>query len=127
MASRIQFLIDECLSPKLVELASRDIEITHVNFRGLSRRPDAFIAKWCVTNDFALVTNNGRDFRAIYQGLELHPGLAIVLPSVATEQQIRLFHIIIEHIVREGDLVNKFVEIDLDGTVSVSAFPSLLR
>jgi predicted nuclease of predicted toxin-antitoxin system len=124
MGFQTRFLIDECLSPKLVDgVSAPGIEITHVNFRGLRQRGDPFIVKWCVDNDFALITNNARDFRTIYRRLELHPGLVILLPSIDRHRHIPLLQIVIDHVATLPDIVNKLIEIDLDGVVTVLDWP----
>ena len=118
------WLIDECLSPKLADLATERAEFAwHVNHRGLRGRLDPFIARWCVERDLVLVTNNARDFRRIYAGLELHPGLVVILPKVERPDQVRLFGIVLQRIETEPDLINKLVEIDAAGTITILDWP----
>ena len=118
------WLIDECLSPKLVDAAATRLQQAwHVNHRGLSGRLDPFIARWCVEHDFVLVTNNGRDFRSIYTGLELHPGLVVILPKVERPDQLKLFGAVLDRVEGEPDLINKLVEIDADGVITILDWP----
>ena len=91
--------------------------------RGLDSRPDHAIARWCVEHDFALVTNNARDFRRIYARLELHPGLVLILPRVLAPDQQRLFGLVLDRIESEPDLINKLVEIDAAGVITISDWP----
>jgi predicted nuclease of predicted toxin-antitoxin system len=124
MAYPIRFLIDECLSPQLAdEISIDDIEITHVNYRGLSETPDHLIARWCVDNDFAVVTNNARDFRAIYSRTPIHPGLVIILPSVGLARQKELLVIAIAAAKTLGNLVNMIVEVNADAQVTLADWP----
>ncbi len=124
MASPIRYLIDECLSPELAKSSFREgVEVVHVNFRGLTESSDPTIAKWCVAYDYALVTNNGKDFRPIYNRLDVHPGLIIFLKNVDLKGQGRLFRIALDEIAALPDLVNKLIEIDLDGEVTVLDWP----
>ena len=119
------WLIDECLSPKLADVAaSRSVIGAHATRRGLTSTPDPIIARWCVANDFALVTNNARDFRRIYSGLELHPGLVLLLPEIVAAEQTRLFALVLDRVEREPDLINKVVEIDAAGTITMQDWPA---
>jgi predicted nuclease of predicted toxin-antitoxin system len=78
-------LIDECLSPDLVELAidAGHVESTCLRDRGLLGTQDWTLIKRVVDEDFTLVTVNARDFRGHDQGdpgglyavIELHAGL----------------------------------------------------
>ena len=77
-----------------------------------------------MTENFALVTNNGRDFRRLYAQIELHPGLVILLPSVSTAEQIRLLDAAIEGVRIGPDLVNKLIEVDAEGGVKVVNWPA---
>lgn len=124
MAFPLRFLIDECLSPELAEVAlNAGYEGAHVGHRGLLRTPDPQIARYCVHNDLIVVTNNARDFRAIYAALPLHPGLVVVLPAVRVAPQRRLFELVVKRLEREPDLVNKLLEIDLLGVITIVDFP----
>ena len=119
------WLIDECLSPKLAEVAtSRSQSAWHVNHRGLARRADPLIARWCVGHDLVLVTNNARDFRRVYANFELHPGLVILLPRVERPDQIVLFGAVLDRVATEPDLINKLVEIDAAGAITIMDWPA---
>ena len=119
------WLIDECLSPRLADVAlNRSVEGAHATRRGLTARPDPVVARWCVANDFALVTNNARDFRRIYSGLDLHPGLVLLLPKIVASEQIKLFALVLDKVEDEPDLINKLVEIDAAGTITISDWPT---
>jgi predicted nuclease of predicted toxin-antitoxin system len=124
MAFPIRFLIDECLSSGLVELAQSGIEIVHVNHRGLTGQPDSVIARWCLDHDHALITNNGRDFRMLYARLAIHPGLVVILPSITRERQQVLLGKGLIAVATLHDTINKLVEIDMAGDVTVSDWPA---
>lgn len=119
MVFRHRFLIDECLSPKLADIGAGIAEITHVNFRGLARRPDIVPARWCVERGYILVTSNGRDFRHHYAALPIHPGGVVLLPSVERYRQCHIFADALSLLSKWPDLINTLVEIDLDGSVAV--------
>ena len=62
-----RLLIDECLSPELVQLAidAGFFESTCVRDRGLLHRKDWELMAYVVAADFTLVTHNARDFRGM--------------------------------------------------------------
>ena len=76
----MKFLIDECLSPELATLA-RERGFggsTHVTWLGLGGRPDWDIARRAVDDGYIFVTNNKRDFLALYQRENpTRPGLPV--------------------------------------------------
>lgn len=104
---------------------ARALEAWHVNHRGLAKRPDPALARWCVEQDFVLVTNNARDFHRIYASLDLHPGLVILLPSVERLDQMTLFERAVDAVVSMPDALNKLIEVTADGTVCISDWPTL--
>jgi predicted nuclease of predicted toxin-antitoxin system len=60
-----RFLIDENLSPALVEPARRHgFEAMHVNYLGLRTETDWDLLKVIAEQDWVLVTNNAIEFRA---------------------------------------------------------------
>jgi hypothetical protein len=87
----LRLLIDECLSPDLVDLAiaAGHVESTCLRDRGLLGTQDWTLMKHVLAEDFTLVTVNAQDFRGsgqdapggFYATTELHAGL-ICLNSV---------------------------------------------
>ena len=63
-----KFLIDEGLSPTLVQLARErgHGESTHVNWLGLRGETDWGLMPRIIEGDFTFVTNNAKDFRKLY-------------------------------------------------------------
>ena len=115
---RLQFLIDECLSPEFVQLAvnAGHLESTCVRDRGLSGTKDWKLIEHVVAGDFALVTHNSVDFRGggpVKLGGEhatqpIHAGL-VCLNSVHTmdlQRQLDLFQIALDELGAMVDLVN---------------------
>ena len=87
-----RFLIDECLSPDLAAAArARGHEAYHLVHLGRAGTQDWSIVRFPGTSDHVLVTNNARDFLALFGRLELHDGLIVVLPSVPAREQVWLF------------------------------------
>lgn len=129
----LRFLIDECLSPELVQMAVKagHVESTCVRDRGLSGTKDWKLIEHVVAGDFTLVTHNSVDFRGggpVKLGGEhakqpIHAGL-VCLNSVHTldlQRQLDLFQIALDELGALDDLVNQALEVfeQEDGSVEV--------
>lgn len=125
----MKFLIDECLSPNLAELA-RELGhsgSTHVTWLGLGSAKDWTIARRAVDEGFVFVTNNRVDFLKLYKREELHGGLVCLnaaYKAMDGEQQRRLFTLALARLGRQ-EPYNDVLEITLaeDGTVAVDRYP----
>lgn len=128
-----RFLVDECLSPELVQMAVKagHVESTCVRDRGLSGTKDWKLIEHAVAGDLTLVTHNSVDFRGggpVKLGGEhakqpIHAGL-VGLNSVHTLdlwQQLDLFQIALDELGALDDLVNQTLEVfeQEDGSVEV--------
>jgi predicted nuclease of predicted toxin-antitoxin system len=121
----MRLLIDECLSPALVEVAHRcGFEGYHVAHRGWSGKTDAAILERLLNEELILVTNNRDDFLALMRGVELHPGLIVLLENVRRQEQVRLFNLALQVVGPVTSLINTVVEVGVDGAVSVFDLPS---
>jgi predicted nuclease of predicted toxin-antitoxin system len=110
-----RFLIDENLSPALVEPArQRGFEAMHVNFLGLRTETDWDLLKVITEQDWVLVTNNAIEFRGRYRDIELHPGVIFLLPAVRRAEQLRLFEAALHHVSTDGDIVNRALDVAFD-------------
>lgn len=123
----IQFLIDECLSPRLREVA-RDLGYVayHVTQRGWSSFPDRRLFPLVLEHDLTLVTNNWRDFRPMLRRTEVHPGVVVIIPNVRRERQVELFTRVLDTIRSADpplDMVNTVLEVDASGEVIRYALP----
>lgn len=120
---KLRFLIDECLSPELVQLAVRGghLESTCVRDRGLSGTKDWKLIEYVIANDFTLVTHNSADFRGggpfklggEHDKQPIHAGL-VCLNSVHTmdlQRQLDLFQIALDELGTMVDLVNQALEV----------------
>ena len=80
-----RLLIDECLTPELVQLAidAGHIESTSVRDRGRLGLKDWELMEYVIEEDFILVTRNAQDFRGagpanpggLHAAAEVHSGL----------------------------------------------------
>lgn len=123
MAYPLQFLIDECLSPALVETAATfDAIAYHAVWHGLSHRSDRTIAALCIERDLVVVTANGSDYRSIYNRIDVHPGLIVLPGELLRARQIVLFEIVLRRLSVERDLVNQLLEIDELGSFEIRDF-----
>jgi predicted nuclease of predicted toxin-antitoxin system len=109
----VKFLIDERLSPALVNEAhaagSEAYHLAHIGRVGLS---DSRIAAYAIARDLILMTNNASHFRRLYAARDLHPGLVILIPNTGRETQIRLFGAVLSRLRTMPDLVNRALEVD---------------
>jgi predicted nuclease of predicted toxin-antitoxin system len=108
----VKFLIDECLHFSLVRVAQqREHEAYHINWLGLSGRPDWYLMKRIIDEDVTFVTNNARDFRKLYSRAALHAGLVIIVQQVEPVIQRRLFNTVLQRLGDGRDFVNEVIEI----------------
>jgi predicted nuclease of predicted toxin-antitoxin system len=111
----VKFLIDECLSPELAELARARgfAESMHVTRLGLTSAKDWTITRRAVDDGFILMTNNTADFTALYGREELHVGLVCLNAAPGTmslDLQKRLFLLALAEL-EEIELYNEVLEI----------------
>jgi len=110
----VRFLIDECLHRSLVDLAqAAGFEATHVNHLGLAGKPDWVLAERIANDEFTFVTNNRADFVQLFDKMALHPGLIVLVPSVAPAMQRSFPGRTSVH--RWPGLANTVIELSLDG------------
>jgi predicted nuclease of predicted toxin-antitoxin system len=119
-----KFLIDECLSPALAGAAqARGHLALHTNWLKLSGKKDRSIAAHAIADEWIVVTNNGVDYRSLYRAMDVHPGLIIILDSAKRNDQIRMFEAALDCLLNREEMINKLIEVTLDGVVTLSDFP----
>jgi predicted nuclease of predicted toxin-antitoxin system len=118
-----RFLIDENLSPRLVDPAhARGYAAMHVNHLGLRTEKDWNLLKIVENNDWVLVTNNAIEFRGRYRRIEIHPGVVFLVPSVRGLDQVRLFEAALDHVQMLPDLVNRAIDVIFDQIGKIIVF-----
>jgi predicted nuclease of predicted toxin-antitoxin system len=130
-----KFLIDECLSPELVEMAvaAGHVESTCVRDRGWSGKKDWELIQLVIAGDFTLVTNNAEDFRGggkdklggEHARQEIHAGLVCLQsPRMSPRKQRELFQFALDALAGVPELVNQALEVfeDDDGQVTVEIY-----
>jgi len=122
----MKFLIDECLSPKLVRVANaRGFEAYHVVHRGWSGEPDSKILRRLISEGLILVTNNRDDFISLIKRTEIHPGIIVIVDNVRSERQAELFEAVLEGCGAAADLINTVIEVGVDGAISQYQLPNV--
>lgn len=118
-----KFLIDECLSPELAEMAVEQDhpESTCVRNRGWSGLKDYQLIQRVVAEDLTLVTCNSVDFRGKGPGQlggehahqDIHAGLVCLNSEgpLDLDLQRELFQVALDVLNGEEDLVNKALDI----------------
>jgi uncharacterized protein DUF5615 len=129
----LRLLIDECLSPDLVDLAvaAGHVESTCLRDRGLLGTQDWTLMKHVLAEDFTLVTVNAQDFRGsgqdapggFYATTELHAGLVCLnsARSMDLKAQKDLFEIALKELSELPDLMNQVLEVTEEASGEVMA------
>jgi predicted nuclease of predicted toxin-antitoxin system len=121
----IKLLVDECLTPKLVEVANGFGYVAcHVLHRGWQSSADPVLLWFLREESLTLVTNNWQDFGPMLRREEIHAG-AIVIPNVPRADQIAAMEQALRAIqaVPPLDMINTVVEVDVSGEVRIYQMP----
>jgi hypothetical protein len=131
-----RLLIDECLTPELVQLA---IEAGHVESTCLRNRNWLGLKDWqlmehVLRGDFILVTRNAQDFRGrgeadpggLHAAIEVHAGLICLDSALELDFDVQreVFQHALEALVALSELVNQALEVFLhaDGSVTLTIY-----
>ena len=128
-----KILIDENLSPSLAADAQlRGFVCSHVNHLGKAGTKDWELKRVILEGDWTFVTNNSIDFRGPagkpgsageYADVRLHAGLVCIdAPfGLNLNLQRQLFALILDELVKNGDLTNQLLEVGVkkDGKVEL--------
>jgi hypothetical protein len=118
-----KILIDENLSPSLAaDAQQRGFLCSHVNHLGKTGAKDWELKRIILEGDWTFVTNNSIDFRGPagkpgsageYADVSLHTGLVCIdAPfSLNLNLQRQLFAMILDELVKNGDLTNQVLEV----------------
>ena len=107
----MKFLIDECLHTSLLDLAhAAGHTADQVSFIGLAGSKDRDLMVFILKHDYTFVTNNRSDFLALYNRVQLHAGLILIVPNVVPDRQRRLFKVAVD-VLGEHDLINRVLEL----------------
>ena len=137
----MKFLIDECLSLSLAELAIEAgyLGSAHVNYRGMRQDKDWVLMEKILAQDWTFATRNSDDFRPrsgsaskapCYLGVELHAGLVCLnLPMNSRKAEHELyFRVALSVLTHPDDLTNRILEVSQGRrgklSVSIMEFPS---
>jgi hypothetical protein len=122
----LKFLIDECLSPRLAQLARERgyHESFHVSWLGKAGWKDWELKEFILSGDWTFVTRNSIDFRGAaerpgskgqYADVPIHAGLVCINgPSGMTARiEVELFAAVLDQIQSLAHLVNEVIEVNL--------------
>lgn len=122
-----KFLIDECLSLDLVEVAINAgfPESSHVVWMGKAGWKDWELKPFILEGDWTFVTRNSADFRGPaddpgtkgqYADVPLHAGLICINgpDGMTSELQCELFQAVLDEIGEAEQFVNEVIEVDLE-------------
>lgn len=126
--------IDECLSPTLVERANgRGYWATCNRDRGLLGTLDENLHPIVIEEEAVFFTNNESDFVALCRNVDVHTGLVILPQADRREEQWPMLNAALDYIEQHAEaaretaadwMINKRVEVGLDGTVIHEHLPS---
>ena len=108
------FLIDECLSQELADLAQGHgyFALAANRMGRLRRRDDYRVARYALDRDLILVTNDQYDFESIYQQHEVHPGIVFITAGRSKLRELRfqqaMFQMVLDA-VEESDPVSEAI------------------
>ena len=129
----MQLLIDEHLSPRLVQWCAERCDpplyAVSVAHCGLAGHADADVWAYAWEHDSVVVTTNARDFLPLLLlDVELHPGLIVLRESgLSREEQWQRLSEALAHIRAQSDpdgfVVNRVVEILSPGQVITHNIP----
>jgi len=112
----LAFLIDECLSPDLCEVArNRGHHALHTVWVKLRSKKDPTVASYALEKDMVLVTNNLVDFKKIYKRKTLHPGIIFLSADdelMDRESQVLMFEHALDS-VEQNEPINEAISIRL--------------
>ena len=122
----MRILIDECMSPALVTVANDlGFEAYHVAHRGWAGYSDGQVLREISKGEFVLVTNNRDDFLELIRGVDLHPGLIVLVDNVRRSVQLDLFAIALSAATALPSMINRVIEVDAAGNISLYALPGV--
>lgn len=68
------------------------------------------------------VTNDRRHFLRVYEHVDAHNGLIVILPSADLDEQVGLFNLALGKAEEREDMINMLIEVDQDGAVSMQGW-----
>jgi len=128
----MNLFFDECVSATAAVhfRDTTDHAACHTRDIGMSGASDADVLAYCIRYDHTLITVNGKDFRKLCGAPEqIHPGL-IFIPSVAVTRQVQIIQSALALVESRAPpetpqdwMVNRVVEVKLDGVATYAMLP----
>ncbi len=96
---------------------------------GLGGAGDPAVWRYAYENDLTVITTNAKDFLALLN-VEVHPGLIVLRESgLSRQEQWERLEPVLQHLLKLNDpnfMVNKVIEVEVPGRLSVREIPSPL-
>ncbi len=112
----MKLFLDENLSPWVAKaLRDEGIDAVHVRDRGLLSAPDRKVWGKACEEDRIVVTSNVGDFETLASNADLHSGAIFLEGQLTRDGQLKALRKAAALIEKEGDLLNRVLEISEDG------------
>ena len=110
------FLIDNDVSPSIVAMCHRrGYAATHASFLNMAAASDLLMARKAIEMSYVFVTSNRTDFLKLYDKLDIHPGLVVVIPKLRRDAQVAALETIVDYIEEnELDMIDMLLEVSDD-------------
>ena len=123
----VQLLIDEHLSPKLVQWAAElGIYAPSVPHAGLAGAPDHRVWRYALDGDFTVVTTNAQDYIELLD-VDLHPGVIVLREAgLSRREQWERLDPVLRYLLGVDDpdfMVNRLIEIRGIGEFEIREVP----
>lgn len=121
---RVAFLVDECVTPLLAQIANDfGYEAHFIHHRGWGELKDPELYRELLAHDLTLITNNRDDWRDLLGRTELHPGLVVILRNAPRPEEIVYFARCLVLMATLSSMANTVVEVDEQGNVVAYPLP----
>jgi predicted nuclease of predicted toxin-antitoxin system len=124
----VNLLIDENLSPTLVQLvAAKGVAAVHVAHVGMAGATDPDVWRYAFEHDQIVLTINAADFLHLAGSVEVHPGLVVLrtFEGLSREEQWAWVEPVLDWLIETGEtLLNKAVIVTGKRRFSVTDLPA---
>ncbi len=114
--SRPEFLIDDCLSIRLLKTAAeRGYSAAYAREAELDSTKDKDLFKVVEETGMVLVTGNTHELGPAYDRESLNAGVILIRPVVSAKEQDQLFRAALDDLVADSDLKGSAMDVDFEG------------
>jgi hypothetical protein len=122
-----KFLLDECMSPRLVaKLWDRGLDTIHVRDRGMLGSPDHEVWRYAQNDNRTVCTLNAKDFLKLAEAETYdHSGVIAVAGGIGLSGQLDMTMAAINWVNTGSNsgagFLNRYIEVDEDGEIIFAA------